>query len=62
MILVGANSALGMLRTDCDDGTKAVSQLNTVPGRWETTISESPWKACTARVHPLTKAVELRCR
>jgi hypothetical protein len=50
------------LQTICDDGTRAVSYYNRTLDRWETTITESPRKACSARVNPVTKAVELQCR
>jgi hypothetical protein len=53
---------LNWLHTLCDDGSHMVSRFNKLLGRWETTLSEGPRKACTARVYPTTKAVELRCR
>jgi len=54
--------SMNRLQTICDDGTRAVSTYNRTLQRWDITITESPRQTCTARVHPVTKAVELRCR
>jgi hypothetical protein len=53
---------LNRLQTICDDGTRAVSTYNRVLGRWDTTITDNPRQACTAKVNPVTKAVDLKCR
>jgi hypothetical protein len=53
---------LNRLQTICDDGTRAVSTYNRTLQRWDTIVTETPRQACTARVNPVTKAVELRCR
>jgi hypothetical protein len=53
---------MGRLQTICDDGTRATSYWNRTLQRWETTVTESPRKACTGRLHPITKQVEVRCR
>jgi hypothetical protein len=50
------------LTTLCDDGTRAVSTWSQTLQQWQTTITQSPRQACTGRVHPGTKALELRCR
>jgi hypothetical protein len=56
------DTLLNRLVTVCSDGTGAVSRDDTILQRWETTITESPRKACTAQMNPLTKQVEVRCR
>jgi hypothetical protein len=48
--------------TICDDGTRAVSRYNKILDRWETTITTTSRKSCTAHMDPLTKQVEVRCR
>jgi hypothetical protein len=53
---------LGRLHTVCSDGTRAVSTYNRTLERWDTTITESPRKACTGRMNSITKQVEVRCR
>jgi hypothetical protein len=53
---------LGRLQTLCNDGTRAVSRYSAVLGRWETTITVSPTPACTGRIHPWTRQVEVRCQ
>jgi hypothetical protein len=53
---------LGRLQTLCDDGTRAISSYNRTLKRWDTTITESPRKACTGRMNPRTRQVEVRCR
>jgi hypothetical protein len=53
---------LGRLQTLCDDSTRAVSRYNRTLDRWETTITSSPRRACTGRMHPVTRQVEVRCR
>jgi hypothetical protein len=53
---------LGRLQTLCDDGTRAVSTYNRTLERWETIITESSRKACTGRLNPKTRQVEVRCR
>ena len=58
------NTILNRLETLCADGTRATSYWNATLERWETTVQPGPStrQACTARVNPLTKAVEVRCR
>jgi hypothetical protein len=58
------NTLLNRLETLCDDGTRATSYWNNILERWETTVQPAPStrQACTARVNPLTKAVEVQCR
>jgi hypothetical protein len=53
---------LGRRHTVCDDGTRAISTYNRALERWDTTITESPRKAWSARMHPSTQQVEVRCR
>jgi hypothetical protein len=53
---------LNRLHTLCSDGTRAVSTYNRTLERWDTTITESPRKACSARMNPRTHQVEVRCR
>jgi hypothetical protein len=53
---------LGRLHTLCNDGTRAISIYNKPLSRWETTITESPRQACTGRINPITRQVEVRCR
>jgi hypothetical protein len=53
---------LGRLQTICDDGTRGVSTYNRSLERWDTTITESPRKACTGRMNAITKQIEVRCR
>jgi hypothetical protein len=53
---------LGRLQTICSDGTRAVSMWNKTLSRWETTITESPRKACRGHINAITKQVEVRCR
>jgi hypothetical protein len=53
---------LGRLHTLCDDGTQAVSTFNKTLSRGETTIPERPRQACTGRMNPITRQVEVRCR
>jgi hypothetical protein len=48
--------------TVCADGTRAVSTWNRTLECWETTITESPKTACTARKNARTRQVEGRCR
>lgn len=35
----------------------------TLPRRWETTVTQTPrpGQTCTARMHPVTKHLEIRC-
>jgi hypothetical protein len=56
------NTILNRLEALCDGGTRATSYWNATLQRWETTITESPRKACTAQMNPITKQVEVRCR
>jgi len=53
---------MGRLQTICSDGTRAVSRWNSVLDRWDTTITESPRKACTGQMDPISKQVRLHCR
>jgi hypothetical protein len=53
---------LGRLHTVCSDGTRAVSTYNKTLERWDTTITESPRKACTGRMNAITKQIEVRCQ
>jgi hypothetical protein len=53
---------LGRLHIVCDDGTRAVSTYHKTLERWDTTITESPRKACTGQPNPRTRQVEVRCR
>jgi hypothetical protein len=53
---------LNRLQTLCDDGTRAVSTYNKTLERWDTTITESPKKACTGEMNPRTRQWEVRCR
>jgi hypothetical protein len=46
---------LGRLQTLCDDGTRAVSIWSSTLSRWQTTITEGPWKTCTGSVNPWTQ-------
>jgi hypothetical protein len=52
---------LNRLHTLCSDGTRAISTYNRALERWETTITGSPRKACSARMNPSTKQLEVRC-
>ena len=53
---------LGRLQTVCDNGTRSVITYHKTLEHWETTITESPRKACTGRLNPKTRQVEVRCR
>jgi hypothetical protein len=53
---------LGRLHTLCSDGTRAISTYNRALERWDTTITETPRKACTGRMNPRTQQVDMRCR
>jgi hypothetical protein len=52
---------LNRLHTICDDGARAVSRYNRILECCETTITVSPRNACTGRMNPRTKQVEVRC-
>jgi hypothetical protein len=54
--------SLGRLQTLCDDGTRAVSTWSPTLGRWDTTVTPPPGKACTGQLNPRTQQVEMRCR
>jgi hypothetical protein len=53
---------LNRLHTLCDDGPCAVSRYNKTSEHWETTMISNPPPACTARMHPQTRQLELHCR
>jgi hypothetical protein len=53
---------LDLWHTLCDNGARGVTRHNKVLGRFETTITEPAKKACTGRMHPITKQVEVHCR
>jgi hypothetical protein len=58
------DTLLNRLVTVCSDGTRALSYWNELLQRWDTTVEPAPSarQGCTARVNPLTKAAEVRCR
>jgi hypothetical protein len=53
---------LGRLQTLCSDGTRAISTYNRTLERGDTTITESPRKACRGYMNAITKEIEVRCR
>jgi hypothetical protein len=54
------NTLLNYLETLCSDGTRAVSRWNAILERWETTITTSPRRDCTAQMNPFSRQVEVR--
>jgi hypothetical protein len=46
----------------CADGTRALRGYNCILNHWNTTITASPRKVCTGRMHPFTKQVDVRLR
>jgi hypothetical protein len=60
--LIYEEKSLGRLQTVCDDDTRGISTYNKTLERWDTTITDSPRKACTRRMDPHAHQVEVRCR